>query len=167
MANQDGPVLRPDDKLAGMIVSAIEQIFMSAFQTGCQANPPDFDVREEGYGDVTGVIGLAHPGLKGMLSVSFPKSTILSLLSRVYRTELTELNSSAKDGVGEVTNIIYGILKRQLNELGYSFGLAMPSVIIGQNHMFSACSDQPCVRVTFTSEVGEFEVRCSIEERQS
>ncbi len=43
----------------------------------------------------------------------------------------TQINAEVSDAVGEMTNMIYGSAKTTLNQLGYNFEMAIPTVISG------------------------------------
>ena len=112
-------------------------------------------------GDVSGLITLTQEKSEGTLIVSFPKATIFGLLSKMYRKPFTEINQSVKLGVGELTNIIYGVVKSNLNKDGFAFKMAVPNVVIGDQHTILTCDSGPTLVVPFTTEVGNFNVLLS------
>ena len=117
-------------------------------------------------GDVSGIVTLTQEKIEGTLIVTFPKATIFGILAKMYRKPFTEVNQSVKLGVGELTNIIYGVVKANLNKDGFQFKMAVPSVVIGDQHTVIPFDSGPTMVVPFSSEVGTFHVLLSFRECQ-
>ncbi len=116
-------------------------------------------------GDVSGIVTLTQEKIEGTLIVTFPKATIFGILAKMYRKPFTEVNQSVKLGVGELTNIIYGVVKANLNKDGFQFKMAVPSVVIGDQHTVIPFDSGPTMIVPFTTELGPFHVLLSFRER--
>ncbi len=119
------------------------------------------------HGDVSGLITLIQDKNEGTLVISFPKATIFGMLSKMYRKPFTEIDKSVKLGVGELTNIIYGVVKANLNKDGFALKMAVPNVIIGDQHTILTCDSGPTMVVPFESEAGSFYVLLSFHEQDS
>jgi chemotaxis protein CheX len=93
--------------------------------------------------------------MKGTMSISYSKSAIFKILENMFGEKHTEVNSEVTDAVGEMTNQIYGSAKTTLNQMGYAFEMAIPSVITGtftiSNHHQGAT-----LVIPFEIEGGEF-----------
>lgn len=85
-------------------------------------------------GDISGVVGMIQVEMEGNLILCFPEKTIYYLMEKIYRQPIEEMNCIVHDGVGELTNTIYCRIKKNLNERGHGFQMAIPNVIVGQNH---------------------------------
>ncbi len=64
--------------------------------------------------------------LVGQLCVSFTKGALLDISQRLLGEELTELDEVALDVAGEVTNMVTGVAKAQLEIAGYDFDMCRP-----------------------------------------
>ncbi len=108
-------------------------------------------------GDVTGVLGLtgvAH----GTIAVTFEEKCILTVVSNMFGEEMGSLNEDIADAVGELTNMISGQARRELDEIGKVFKAAIPSVITGKNHTIRHYSDGPKIAIPFKTDGGEFTI---------
>lgn len=83
-------------------------------------------------GEVAGVVGMVSNEYKATLTLSFPKPAILLILENMLGEKYTDITDEVFDAVGELTNMIYGSAKGTLNDLGYNFEMAIPTVIKGQ-----------------------------------
>ena len=109
-------------------------------------------------GDISGILSLMQEKAEGTFIVSFPKETIFKFLEKMYRKPFHSIDQSVKSGVGELTNIIYGVLKANLNKDGFSFKMAVPSVIVGENHTVITINAGATMVVPFQSPMGNFSV---------
>jgi chemotaxis protein CheX len=109
-------------------------------------------------GDISGIIGLYQDHVEGALIVSFPLQTIFAILGKMYKREFTEVDKSVRSGVGELTNIIYGVMKTNLNKSGHGFKMAIPNVIIGSQHAIAATNPGTTLVVPFETDSGSFTV---------
>ena len=81
-------------------------------------------------GDVSGIVGITGEA-EGSLCITFSKECILFIISQMLGAQLKDINEEVKDAVGELTNMISGDSRRRLQEVGYTFQGAIPSVISG------------------------------------
>ena len=150
--------IEESENLAKEINYGVHTTFSSMF--GMKPEPQPIR-REETCGiqsDVTGILSLVQDRNEGTFIVSFPKATIFAMLSKMYRREFTEVDQSVRLGVGELTNIIYGVLKANLNKDGYHFKMAIPNVILGENHTVSSSVAGPVLIMPYATPVGGFTV---------
>jgi chemotaxis protein CheX len=106
-------------------------------------------------GDVSGVIGLTGDA-SGSLSVSFPEKTILTIVSNMFGERMSEVDDEIKDAVGEITNMISGQARQELEGLGMSLESAIPTVISGKDHTIKHITTYPILAITFSLDEGEF-----------
>jgi chemotaxis protein CheX len=64
-------------------------------------------------------------------------------------------NEFLADGVGELANMIAGAAKSVLAEKGIKTYISIPRVILGSNHYIHRPKEVPCVKIDFTSELGD------------
>ncbi|MBM4340027.1 MAG: chemotaxis protein CheX [Deltaproteobacteria bacterium] len=108
-------------------------------------------------GDVSGIVGIVGDA-EGTLCLSFAKTCILHIIGKMFGEEKTEINDEVKDAVGELTNVISGDSRRRLEEIGYHFLGAVPSVISGMGHEVRHVTKGPILCIPFKTEAGSFTV---------
>ena len=124
---------------------------------------PQRKENDTAYGDVTGVIGMASAQVKGSLAITFTSEAIFDISKRMLGEEVTEINGTVTDLVGEITNMVTGGAKRVLDEQGYDFDMAIPAVVSGKNHKISHKSNGMTLVVPFTTGAGKFFVEICFE----
>lgn len=130
--------------------------------TMAEAGKPYLKEDEVAKGDVTGVIGLTGE-VKGTMSVSFTEESILNIVSSMLGEEMKELNEEIKDAVGEITNMISGKARQELDGLGRSLKAAIPTVIMGTNHIIRHITTHPIIAIPFSTNNGEFTIEVCFE----
>lgn len=113
-------------------------------------------------GDVTGVIGITGE-TNGTIAVTFEEACILKIVSNMFGEEMTTLNSEIADAVGELTNMISGQARRELEGLGMVFEAAIPSVVSGRSHSITHYTDGPKIAIPFTTDGGKFTIEVCLE----
>ncbi|MCB9493888.1 MAG: chemotaxis protein CheX [Desulfobacteraceae bacterium] len=108
-------------------------------------------------GDVTGIIGLTGVA-NGTIAVTFEENAILKIVSNMFGEDMTSLNHEVSDAVGEITNMISGQARRELEGLGRVFEAAIPSVVTGKNHEIAHYTDGPVIAIPFKTEGGSFTI---------
>jgi len=114
-------------------------------------------------GDVTGVIGMASEQVKGSLAITFTSEAIFDIARRMLGEEVSEINSTVTDLVGEITNMVTGGAKRVLAEQGYDFDMAIPAVVAGKNHRITHKSNGLKIIIPFSIIAGKFYVEVCFE----
>lgn len=114
-------------------------------------------------GEITGIIGLVGDNFKASLAVSFSRPVILEITARMLGEEITDIDDTVIDLVGEITNMVTGGAKNLLDQKGYSIGLSTPMVVTGVNHKVTHKAKGPRIVVPFTLESGEFFVEVCFE----
>ena len=115
------------------------------------------------FGVVSGLIGLAGKDVTGSLIVSFDEPSILDIVSKMLGETQHEINENVIDTVGEITNIICGGAKRDLEELGVSIDMATPTVFRGIGLEFTQTSPHCSSYVPFRYPTGDFFVEVNLQ----
>lgn len=120
--------------LAALMETVVNQTFTTMtgikFYTGGHSFHESFVARA----DISGIVNISQENNEGSLILSLPKETAFSLLSKIFRRDITALDATTRSGVGELTNILFGVFKKELSEKGYTIRMALPSVIVGEGH---------------------------------
>jgi chemotaxis protein CheX len=113
-------------------------------------------------GDVSGVIGFTGES-NGTVSVTFDKLSILKIVSNMFGEEMTEINSDITDAVGELTNMISGQARRELEEIGKIYHGAIPTVVSGKDHKIETMTKGPKIAIPFNTDAGNFTIEVCLE----
>jgi chemotaxis protein CheX len=127
-----------DKRLINAFVDGVIKTMKTMAQTEVTPGKPFIEPHFVLKGEIAGMVGMVAPPLKGTLLISYGKDTIFQILENMLSEKYTELNKEVSDAVGEITNMIYGSAKTSLNQLGYNFEMAIPSVISGEFNIVQA-----------------------------
>ncbi len=105
-------------------------------------------------GDVSGLIGMVGPEVKGSMSITFDESLALTIMERMVGERPSKLDAEVGDMVGEVTNMICGGAKRDLADKGFEFAMATPVVVSGKDHSISHQVDGAKIILPFLCDDG-------------
>jgi chemotaxis protein CheX len=103
-------------------------------------------------GSITGLIGV-HGNVSGFITVNLAEKVALAAVGGLLQDRCTELTNEVVDGVGELTNIVSGGIKKGLYGSPWVFShITVPSVIIGQNYQIAYAKGLQFLSVTFEHE---------------
>lgn len=108
-------------------------------------------------GDVSGIIGLTGSAT-GSMALSFSEGAILKIVSNMLGEEMKEVNGDITDAVGEITNMVSGAARKELEPLGLNISAAIPTVVSGKNHSIKHVLGGPSIIIPFEIEEGPFVV---------
>ena len=145
-------------------LSAIMNVLSTMAMMEVTPGKPTVKKTEVACGDVTGIIGMASEQAKGTLAITFTEKVILEITKRMIGEEMTSIDETVSDMVGEITNMVTGGAKKVLSEKGYRFDMAIPSVISGKDHVIRHKSKAPIVIVPFKTSAGDFFIEICFEE---
>jgi len=151
-----------DANMINPFINATINVLETMAFVKCKAGKPYLKKEDMAMGDVTGVIGITGE-TNGTISVTFEEKAILNIVSNIFGEETKKLNSEVADAVGELTNMISGQARRELEEIGKIFRAAIPSVISGKNHQITHYTDGPKIAIPFEIEGGRFTIEVCLE----
>ena len=108
-------------------------------------------------GDISGIIGLTGSA-RGSLALSFSERCILRVVSNMLGEEITNLNPEIQDAVGEITNMISGAARKNLEAKGFNITAAIPTVVFGKGHSIIHVMGGPSIIIPFETDHGPFVV---------
>ena len=106
-------------------------------------------------GDVSGLIGMVGPQVKGSFSVSFERALAIDIMKKMLGEDHDDINPDIIDMVGEITNMVTGGAKLELGNKGFEFDMATPLVVSGPDHTVTHKVDGPTLVMPFTSDAGK------------
>ncbi|MFT2092300.1 chemotaxis protein CheX [Paraglaciecola sp. 2405UD69-4] len=115
-------------------VTALLNVLKTMAQIELVPGKPKKKTDERAFGDVSGLIGMVGNNIQGSLSISFQEALVFEIMEKMLGEKPNTIDSDVKDMVGEITNMICGGAKNELDEKGYDFGMATPMVVSGKNH---------------------------------
>jgi len=127
-----------DEQLSMEITNAVCGAMEHTFNV--KVKPGKFEIGEgmvSLVGDVSGVIGMVQDKLEATMILCLKFETVRDILPRVVGQTVSVTHEMTLDAVGELTNMIFGQIKTELNGRGYSLKLGIPSVIMGRGHFVS------------------------------
>lgn len=151
-----------DAKLINPFINATSNVLETMAFIKSVPGKPYLKKDDVAKGDVTGVIGITGE-TNGTIAVTFEEACILKIVSNMFGEEMTSLNSEVADAVGELTNMISGQARRELEGLGKVFEAAIPSVVSGRSHTITHYTDGPKIAIPFTTEGGSFTIEVCLE----
>ncbi|MCM2278949.1 MAG: chemotaxis protein CheX [Oligoflexia bacterium] len=159
------PTLVLNDALVKTVIKCVQTSFFTLFGVQANAGTPSNRGDYASKADISGIMGMVQAQIEGNLVVSFQKAAIFTLLEKTYGKKFTELNESVRQGVGELTNIVYSRVKKELNDKGHQFVMSIPTVIIGSGHAVYSLHEGPTLVVPFSIEQGEFYVEIALQNK--
>lgn len=113
-------------------IKGIQDTLGTMASTTVKNGKPHIENHFEMKGDVAAIVGLVAPPLKGNFIISFTKEAMLQIYKNMLGEEPGEINDEVKDAIGEIANMVYGSSKTLLNQNGYNFQMALPTVVLGE-----------------------------------
>lgn len=136
-------------------INGLLNVMETMAQTKLTPGKPKRKQSDIAKGDVSGLIGMVGPNVKGSMSITFDENLALTIMERMLGERPDTLNAEVSDMVGEITNMICGSAKRDLDERGYEFGMATPIVVSGKNHTISHQVDGAKIILPFMCDDGQ------------
>ena len=112
--------------------------------------------------DLMALIGLSGPA-RGMVALSFPVDTALTMVNRLLGTETRVVDDSVSDAMAELVNIVAGGAKAKFPIDGPPIDLSLPTVVRGNSYNVDYPSGSVWLEVPFESDLGSFTLRVTFE----
>jgi chemotaxis protein CheX len=136
--------------------------------TSTEATPkkPFVKTDEKSHGDVSGLIGCVGDKTKGSFAISFTEPCIIGIVNRMLMESYEKINEQIVDAVGEITNMVSGGARKILSEQGLKLNMAIPTMIVGQQHEIQHKTQAPVIVLPFETDIGPFFVEVSLEDNR-
>jgi chemotaxis protein CheX len=133
-------------------ISSLDRTFQTMLNCTVKRGQPVLKDNFTPRYDISGIIGLSGKAV-GTVVLSLSEEVALRAASHMLMSENTEFNSEVIDAVGELTNMVAGAAKSELEE--YQLSVSLPNVITGRDHEVRFPSDVTPICVPFTTEWGD------------
>jgi len=110
---------------------------------------------EAAFGDVSGIIGITGDAL-GSLALSFSETCICRIVANMLGEQCSGVTQEIIDAAGELTNMISGASRTQMEKMGMSVYAAIPTVVHGRQHTISHILKSPSIVIPFSTAAGPF-----------
>jgi chemotaxis protein CheX len=119
----------------------------------CELTRGQIQLKEHSQPDheISGVIGLSGRAV-GTVVLSISREVAISATEAMLGERPDGLNADVVDAIGEVTNMIGGSAKAELEQ--FAMTLSLPNVISGKNHTVAFPSGATPISIPFTCEWG-------------
>lgn len=105
--------------------------------------------------ELSAVIGISGKAA-GTIVLSLSRSAALDVLNRMVGVQADGITTEVCDAVGELTNMIAGSAKAQLERLELS--ISIPNIVSGKDHAIHYPSDVKPICIVYESEIGPFAI---------
>lgn len=112
-------------------------------------------------GDLSGIIGITAEAFSGTLAISFKEEIFCKIASNILGTPYTNISAEIVDLAGELSNMILGQAKIELNNLGHQIQQALPSCVWGKDHQLKTFGGGACIVLPLQTDIGEIFVEIS------
>jgi chemotaxis protein CheX len=150
------PKLTLGNKLIDIVEAAVVETFRQFFGVEAKLASCNYAIGSVPEREVTGVIGFVQESLEGTMSIGFSRDMIYRTLGPFYGRSYTDLNDEILQGVGEITNTVFGLTKAAYNAEGSQYQLCLPVVMVGESYFVYSYQPMDIVRMEFTSPNGSF-----------
>ncbi len=132
-------------------VASLKHVFRTMLS--CEARRGALAVKQNSRAahDVSGVIGLSGKAV-GTVVVSFSTQVALKAASTLLLTKVNEIDDEVLDAIGELTNMVAGAAKAELEE--YQLMVSLPNVITEPAHEIHFPSEVTPIGIAFDTDWG-------------
>ena len=133
---------------------AVQNVFKTMLGVEIVMGKPALKTTRLTSAEVTGVIGFAG-NKRGSFSLAFTKDSALFLYKSMVGESITDISADVVDAIGEITNIISGQFRAEIEKLGYKLSATLPTVVVGHNIEINFITKVPIIALPFTFEAGD------------
>ena len=140
-----------DERHVNPVVSSVKYVFKAMLNIDIVEGAPSMNEARKSRGDITGVMALSgsEGSQKGMLALSTSTEGALRIYQRLMHQEFTEVNEEIIDGMGELTNIISGRARYELEKENIHLYAHVPIVFFGKSAEVDYITKAAVVSVPF------------------
>jgi len=107
---------------------------------------------------ITGLISMRGKVRRASIAIVFSDDVLAYIAEKMLPKGSMEMDSVAIDLVGEISNMILGRAKGELEKVGYDFEIALPTMMIGYDYLIPHQTSSPILRIPYESSGGAFYV---------
>jgi chemotaxis protein CheX len=137
-----------DIKYINPFILATKTVFKTMLNLEVTMDKPRLKTDRTTSGDVTGVMGLVGDK-KGTVCISFQRKGALFAYKTLMGDDRSDMDPEVVDAIGELTNIISGQARKELESSGVNLKAAIPTVVVGLAVELHFMSSSPIISLPF------------------
>jgi chemotaxis protein CheX len=131
-------------------------IFETMTGTSVVAGKPFLKSGNKSLAEVSAVIGLSSPQVKGSMSINLDRNILTRFIFKLFGNAVPADELHITDICGEICNQIMGRAKQQfLKKKNMGFEITVPTVLSEHNHILDYKSSSPVLAIPFSFEKNE------------
>lgn len=138
-------------ELINPFLSAAQNVFSSMLNCTLTRGPLSLKNDSSPMYEVSGLIGLSGK-CRGMVMVSMGSETAMGAAGAMLGARPVDLDGEVLDAIGEITNMIAGAAKTQLEK--YQLSIGLPTVVCGKVQAIRFPQDSSPIVIPFDSMLG-------------
>jgi chemotaxis protein CheX len=138
-----------DARFVNCYLKGAQAVFKTMLRIDLEMGRPTVKTDRKASGDITGVIGFAGDK-KGSFTISLKRQSALTIYGAFTGEDKEEVNDEVIDAVGELTNIISGQTRLELEKIGFNISASLPTVIIGGDVEINMITKAPIISLPFS-----------------
>jgi chemotaxis protein CheX len=133
---------------------SVGEVFRMMLGIECRRDEGPVDTEPESVTAVVGFGGL----LSGACLFKSGSSTAIKIAASMTGMEISEVDDTVTDGIGEIANMVAGAWKGKVPNLAANCGLSIPAVITGRDYNLRVQAPEFKLVHTYRFDGGSFEV---------
>ncbi len=113
--------------------------------------------------EISAVVAFMNDDVEAIMQLTCSKQTIVKSVRHNYADSFSEAQSVFF--LGEAVNIIFGMLKENLNLYGLYYDKCLPIVISGQDHLVLNLNNADILNQTFKTDFGVYNLRIGLNKK--
>lgn len=138
-----------------LLTRSFRETFKTQLFTDITDGPPVEKKNSTVTDDFTAMIGFTGD-LKGALILSMPRNAARALVKRMCGGEIELRDEEIGDGIGEICNIVAGLLKSGLRAEGVATAITTPSILTGAGTHLVLSDIEPVFTIPWSCDLGTF-----------
>jgi chemotaxis protein CheX len=152
-----------DVRLVNPFLAATVDILEKVGGITLEVQKPFRKTNPEGRGAVSGVVAVKGK-IPGTAAITFSKECILSIVSTMFGETVAEVNDEVKDAVGEITNMICGLVTQLYDKDNLGLKAGLDQVLMGDKHRIPHLPQQPVLGIPVRTNKGEITIELCFKE---
>jgi chemotaxis protein CheX len=155
-----------EDEIVTWVVTSTNEVFQTMLGLDAIKREHYMEAPDEGLSmGVIGIIGLVGDWT-GTAVVSCSSPLACRIAQTLFMSEYTYVNDEVLDAIAELTNMIIGNLKNQLEQKLGTMGLSIPAVVFGRNFATRRSGKESWYVIRFEVEGEKLEVQLCLTPNQ-
>lgn len=134
--------------------ASVEEVFRLMLGIECERSAGPLSVLKD---TVTAVVGFGG-ALSGACVFRLSGKTAVRVVGQMTGMEMTEIDDTVKDGIGEICNMLAGAWKGKVPAMAANTGLSVPAVITGRDYSLHVQAPEFQIHHVYRFEEETFEV---------